>query len=655
MKKSYLGMLIGLFLFSGSFSAVKASGLPSTGGAGGNNSGVKMSNEARSTRTDVGSLPSALQSVLSETLGANDPQYRVTRSGGAYRAVNAKNRLTATIGLDGFTVRTGSNEWGLRLTAWGPGRCLQKIKAGRVVSGSDRVDVDRGGIVEWWANGPLGIEQGWTVADRPRPVENLGQLTLVLSQSGGLRTQAFSHGRSLSVSSHTGREVLRYTGLTAYDKNGRQLPAHFETTRQDVRVVVDDTRAAYPVRVDPWVEAAQLTASNGAADYDLGHSVAVSPDGTIVVAGAPYATVGSTSGQGAVYVFQEPASGWASGTQVAELTASDGVYYDTLGWSVAISQDGSTIVAGAYGKSDYQGAVYVFEVSLGGWASRTQVAELTASDAAAEDYMGASVAVSSDGTTVVAGAYGQNDYQGEVYVFKEPPAGWANDTETAELFASDVLAFSYLGASVAVTPDGTFVVAGAYGKGNSQGAVYVFKEPASGWAAGVQFAELVVSDGAAGDRLGSSVAVSSDGTTVVAGADGATVGSSSGQGAVYVFAGWLNGTQPFELTASDGAAYDSLGSSVALSPDGATIVAGAPDANVGGVNYKGAVYVFNEPASGWAYGYGNEAARLIASDGYELDELGWSVAVSTDGATVVGGAPGATLGTNVYEGAVRVF
>ena len=100
----------------------------------------------------------------------------------------------------------------------------------------------------------------------------------------------------------------------------------------------------------------------------------------------------------------------------------------------------------------------------------------------------------------------------------------------------------------------------------------------------------------------------------MAGADGATVGSKR-PGRRVCIRRVAERDPAVELTASDRAAYDSLGSSVALSPDGATIVAGAPDANVGGVNYKGAVYVFNEPASGWAYGYGTEAARLIASDG----------------------------------------
>ena len=387
----------------------------------------------------------------------------------------------------------------------------------------------------------------------------------------------------------------------------------------------------------------------------------MSEDGTIVVAGAPYATVGSNSGQGAVYVFAEPASGWANGTQAAELTASDGAYYDTLGWSVAMSPGGTTVVAGAYGKGNYQGAVYVFKEPASGWANGTQAAELTASDAAAEDYMGDSVAVSTDGRTVVAGAYGKGGYQGAVYVFKEPASGWANGTQAAELTASDA-AYAVLGWSVAISSDGTVVAAGApyttVGSNSGQGAVYVFAEPASGWANGTQVSELTASDGATSDNLGSSVAVSSDDLFVVAGAAGATVGGNNGQGAVYIFhetvLNWVSYIQEAKLTASDGAPYASLGTSVAVSQSEDTVVAGAPGATVGVNDYQGAVYVFDKPGpSGWVDG--TEAAKLTESNGGAASRFGWSVTVTSDGAIVFAGARGATFGSILYEGAVYVF
>ena len=114
-----------------------------------------------------------------------------------------------------------------------------------------------------------------------------------------------------------------------------------------------------------------------------------------------------------------------------------------------------------------------------------------------------------------------------------------------------------------------------------------------------QTAELTASDGGTLNEVGFSVAIS--GSTIVAGARYGTVKGNLRQGALYVFSKpssgpWVNATQTAELTASDGAAEDYLGASVAMS--GSTIVAGAPDHEVSGQIYQGAVYVFAEPAGG---------------------------------------------------------
>ena len=124
-----------------------------------------------------------------------------------------------------------------------------------------------------------------------------------------------------------------------------------------------------------------------------------------------------------------PGGGWSNGTQTAKLTASDGHGDDRFGDAVAMSGDGSTIVAGAQlavgstGNSQ-QGAVYVFVRPGGGWSTGTQTAKLTAHDGHGTDKLGRSVAVSSDASTIVAGAYfatvASNASQGKVYLFTRP-------------------------------------------------------------------------------------------------------------------------------------------------------------------------------------------------------------------------------------------
>ena len=254
---------------------------------------------------------------------------------------------------------------------------------------ANRVSYAHGSLREWYANGPLGLEQGFDVAARPSA--GSGPLSFSLALSGNLdarleRGSLLLRGRGAA---------LRYGGLLATDAHGRVLRSWLELVRARVLIRVDDRGATYPLRIDPFIQQAELTASNGAEGDRLGWSVAVSGD--TIVAGAPFQTVGANAKQGAAYVFVMPASGWASATQTAELTASDGAAGDALGFSVAVS--GDTIVAGApghkVGSDPGQGAAYVFAMPAPGWTgSLTQTAELTVSNGADGEELGSSVAVS---------------------------------------------------------------------------------------------------------------------------------------------------------------------------------------------------------------------------------------------------------------------
>ena len=184
-------------------------------------------------------------------------------------------------------------------------------------------------------------------------------------------------------------------------------------------------------------------------------------------------------------------------TEIGQLSASDGATGDQFGGSVAIS--GNTIVVGAVLADSGLGAAYVFTEPNAGWGDMTQVAELTASDGVARDFFGDSVSIS--GNTIVVGAdnasVGANGSQGAAYVFTEPAAGWTNMTQTAKLIASDGQADADFGASVSIS--GNTVVVGADNPDQltAQGAAYVFTEPATGWANMTQTAELTASDGTA--------------------------------------------------------------------------------------------------------------------------------------------------------------
>ena len=352
-------------------------------------------------------------------------------------------------------VSSGSARLALRLAGYGSGRRLQAVSMARPVARGNRVAYDRGGLVEWYANGPLGLEQGFTIPARPAGAGD-GALKLSLAVSGNVRAVASSGGVTFS-----GQGVsLAYGGLVATDARGRRLPARMRLQGGRLVLAVDARGARYPVRVDPLLQQAKLTASDGALGVLVGWSVAVSADGSTVAVGAPLTQ--DSVGSGAVYVFARPPAGWASEHEVAKLTPSDDGL--GIGFSAAISADGSTIVTGApttSGANLEQGAAYVFTRPPGGWTSEHQAAELTASDGGVADMLGQSVAIS--GRVIVAGApeatVAANEDQGAAYVFVEPPGNWANAHETAKLTASSGAAEDALGQSVAISGD--TVVAGA--------------------------------------------------------------------------------------------------------------------------------------------------------------------------------------------------
>lgn len=600
----------------------------------------------------ISSLPPAAQASISGVLGRDDHSYHVVREGKGLHTENQKHRLSANFTSQGVQVRSGRARWGLTFSSYGYGDKLRPLKAVAPEAAANRVEYRRGTVTEWYVNGPVGLEQGFTLSQPPAERRN-GPLTLGLRLSGDLTASVDPLQDGLTLR-QDGRMVLHYRGLTAFDAAGKPLHAWMQATGDRLLLRVDDAGASYPITVDPFVQTAKLTASDGASYDNFGMAVAVNND-TLVV-GSPFATDSSNTDKGAVYVFVNSGSGW---TETARLTASDGESSDLFGWSVAFS--GDAIVVGAYradiGNNTSQGAAYVFVKPVSGWASMTETAKLTASDGATYDHFGVSVAISGD--TVVVGAraadIGSNPHQGAAYMFEKPVSGWSSMTETGKLTASDGVRDDDFGYSVAIS--GNTVVVGApeadivdnTGNHFHKGAAYIFEKSGSGW---IETAKLTVSgsDGVTHYVLfGWSVAISGD--TVVVGAPQAMIGIYI-QGAAYVFmkpsSGWTGMTETAKLTASDGVSGDSFGASVAIRGDRAVV----GTLNEGFLNDKrGAMYVFEKPPGGWIST--TETEKLTASDGAPYDYFGYSVAISGDRA--VAGAIGADIGNNRIQGAAYVF
>ena len=233
-----------------------------------------------------------------------------------------------------------------------------------------------------------------------------------------------------------------------------------------------------------WTQVTKLTAADGAAGDYFGGRVSI--DGDTVVIGAYYDDAKGTD-SGSAYVFTRVTAGdlTSTWTQLAKLTATDGAVNDEFGYSVSI--DGDTMVIGAFKddddvKGDNSGSAYVFTRDTPGdlTSTWTQLAKLTATDGATGDEFGYSVSI--DGSTIVVGAYYDDDKgssSGSAYVFtRDTPGDITSDwTQVAKLTAGDGAASDNFGLSVSI--DGDTMVIGAYAdddKGSNSGSAYVFSK-----------------------------------------------------------------------------------------------------------------------------------------------------------------------------------
>lgn len=363
--------------------------------------------------------------------------------------------------------------------------------------------------------------------------------------------------------------------LLASDGAGSDEFGHYVAVSADGSTVVasspvdDGSRgSAYVYRWNgqSWVEI-KLIASDGAASDGFGRSVALSADGNTVVVGEPYVDTPAANG-GAAYVFRWNGSAYIQAQKVQPSTLFDDSYFGT---SVAVSGDGSRIAVGAmylnFSGGSPWGAVYIFRKN----GSTYELLGNALNALTTQNYDSfCRVALSADGSTLAVGSQGYDSYKGAVFVFQWNGSNYSNGQRLAAVNPTNS---EELGNCISISADGSTVVAGAFRYNSSRGAVYVFRRNGSSY---TQVNKLIASDGINGDGFGISVAVSGDGGRVTTGAynDDETF---TDQGSAYLYR-W-NGTEYVlskKILADDVAANNYYyGSGIALSADDSMLVVGA--------------------------------------------------------------------------------
>ena len=322
----------------------------------------------------LASLPLAAQGPISAALGADYPGYRMRAASGGFHAASPAQRLQERFGRWGVRVSSGKTRVGLSLRAVGYGASLEVLGAVPPRAKANRVTYSHGGLSEWYLNGPLGLEQGFTITRAPAGDAG-APLTLALALSGDAHASLGAGGRSLTLS-HAGGPALRYGGLRVSDARGRTLHSWLELRAGRVLLRANTRGARYPLRLDPFLQQGEKltgTGQSGTIAPGLGYSAAISSNGNTALVGGPE-DYGKT---GAAWVFTREGSTWTQ--QGSKLTGTGSSGEAEFGTSVALSSEGNTALIGGPKDNNGDGAAWVFTREGSTWTQ--QGSKLTGSGA----------------------------------------------------------------------------------------------------------------------------------------------------------------------------------------------------------------------------------------------------------------------------------
>ena len=267
---------------------------------------------------------------------------------------------------------------------------------------------------------------------------------------------------------------------------------------------------------------AKLLPRGAAGRPSFGESVALSADGRIAIVGGPTDHFGT----GGAWVFVRSGATWTQ--EGKKLIGKGEVGPGRVGVSVALSSDGKTAAVGAPLDTNDAGAAWIFRRSGSTWLAQGPKLRIEGMQGQAQ--FGSSVALSANGSTVLVGAPVDGGDVGTAWVFKRSGAAWRQ--QGGKLAPSGKPGTVQFGGSVALTGAGsTALIGGASDNGDvGKGAAWVFARHGNTWSQ--QAGEPLTGrreNGRGG--FGSSVALSTDGTTALVGG----YNDDDGRGAAWEF------------------------------------------------------------------------------------------------------------------------
>ncbi|HEX4494604.1 MAG TPA: hypothetical protein VIE43_02955 [Thermoanaerobaculia bacterium] len=287
---------------------------------------------------------------------------------------------------------------------------------------------------------------------------------------------------------------------------------------------------------------------------------ALSADGNTAMLGGPL--LGSAD-FGAAWIFTRSGGAWSQ--QGGHLVGADAVGIAAQGTSVALSGDGNTAILAGPGDSDVTGAIWIFVRSGGIWSQQGNKLVGTGTIGAAD--LGYSVALSADGNTAIAGGPFDNSNVGAAWVFTRSGGVWNQQGSKLVGFGA-VGSFLQQGVSVAISADGNTAIVGGNGDSAGTGAAWIYTRSGEVWS---QQGKLAGTGGIGMPNQGWSVSLSGDGNTALLG--GPYDNSGTGATWVFTRSGGIWSQQGIKLVGRGAVGAANQGWSVALSGDGNLAIA----------------------------------------------------------------------------------
>ncbi|HUB35212.1 MAG TPA: IPT/TIG domain-containing protein [Solirubrobacteraceae bacterium] len=505
-------------------------------------------------------LPAQAQSTISASVGAGSRAYAVRRSGDGYRLQGGGVR--GQLDAHAIELHAAGGSLSMALRGLGRGARLRSPAAFAASAHANRVTYAGAGLAQWYAAGPLGLEQGFTLARRP--AGGAAPLTFALALGGSLH--AVKAGSEVRFLTSTGKLALRYGGLSATDARGHHLPVSMQLRGQRLLVHVSDRGARYPLHIDPLIQQGEkITASGEEGEGGFGFSVALSADGDTAIVGAP-AEAGYV---GSAWVFTRTGSTWTQ--QGGKLTGAEESGPGEFGYSVALSSDGDTALVSGAGDAGGTGAVWVFTRTGTSWSQQGE--KLTGGGESGKGDFGFHVALSSDGDTALIGGVSDDNLVGAAWVFTRAGTSWSQQGE--KLTGEEESGEGEFGYSVALSGDGRTALIGGPTDNGGVGAAWAFTRAGGGWSE--QGEKLTGAEESGAGEFGFSEALSSDGDSALIGG----AGDEGSVGAAWLFtrSGGGFSQQGEKLRGGEESGNGQYGFDVALSSDGETGVVSGPNDN----------------------------------------------------------------------------